>query len=257
MLMIVSPAKRMVRQEGEPPADAAPRFLDDAHELARALRALGPEGAREVWRCSERLAAACWEQLRTLPEDLLAPAASLSPAVMSYVGIQYQHLSPQVMEARELEWLARHLRIVSGLYGLLRPFDGICPHRLEMRSRLAVAGAGDLYGFWGSRIADALAEGPEADVVVNLASQEYARAVLPWLRPGDPRQLTCSFLVPRGRDGKLVQQATEAKAARGSLVRWAAERGVEDVDDLRGFRERGYRLDEALCDEGTLAFVRR
>lgn len=257
MLMIISPAKGMVRQEAEPAAKASPRFLREAHELACALRSLGPEGARVVWRCSERLAATCWEQLRTLPEDMLAPLTSLSPAVTSYVGIQYQHLSTQVMDGRELGWLDHHLRIVSGMYGLLGPFDGICPHRLEMQARLAVAGSRDLYGFWGSRIADALAADPSSDVVVNLASQEYARAVLSRLAQDGPRQLTCSFFVARGQDGRLVQQATEAKAARGTFVRWAAERKIEDVEELRDFDERGYLLDEALSDDRTLAFVRR
>ena len=157
------------------------------------------------------------------------------------------------MSERELTWLDEHLRILSGFYGILRPLDGVVPYRLEMQARLTVGDARDLYEFWGDALYAALADGG-CDLIVNAASVEYARAVTPWVRPGGPQVLTCLFGVMR--DGRLRQPATEAKAARGTFVRWCAERGVEDPAELRDFSERGYALSDALSTESTLVFSR-
>jgi len=271
--LIVSPAKRMEVVDGPPHASSQPRFREEAARLAHAMRELGYDGCKRLWRCSDELARLNYDRL--LAED---PADADDPtttaAVVAYRGIQYQHLAPAVMDERELDYLGRHLRILSGLYGVLRPFDGVVPYRLEMQAKLAVDGAKDLYAFWGDRIVRALAE--EADTVVNLASVEYAKAVTRHVGPragggsqvgrgpgaggapgagGSPRILTCLFGEPL-EDGRLRQRATEAKAARGTFVRWCAEQGVEDVGDLAGFAERGYRLDEGRSDEGTLVFAR-
>ena len=254
--MIVSPAKKMVVNEGEPAARQAPRFLDEAQELAEELRRLGPAGAQEVWRCSDRLAKENWDRVRTLPEDLRLGVSALTAAVSSYRGIQYTHLAPEVMDGAQLSWLSRHLRIVSGLYGLLRPFDAIAPYRLEMQARLSVGGSKSLYEFWDSRIYDALACERGITHIVNVASQEYAKAVLPWALPDGPKIVTCSFMIPRAKDGRLTQPSTEAKAARGSFVRWAAERQVEDVQELKGFAERGYAFSPERSGEKAWSFVR-
>lgn len=271
--LIVSPAKRMEVVDGPPHASSQPRFREEAARLAHAMRELGYDGCKRLWRCSDDLARLNYDRL--LAED---PADAEDPtttaAVVAYRGIQYQHLAPAVMDERELDYLGRHLRILSGLYGVLRPFDGVVPYRLEMQAKLAVDGAKDLYAFWGDRIVRALAE--ESDTIVNLASVEYAKAVTRHVGPrarggsqvgrgpgaggslgagGSPRVLTCLFGEPL-EDGRLRQRATEAKAARGTFVRWCAEQGVEDAGDLVGFAERGYRLDEERSDEGTLVFTR-
>ena len=157
LLLIISPAKRMDMVEGPPSACSRPEFLESATQLAHGLLALGYDGARQVWRCSEAIARRSWAQLQTMPDDMLADPALLSPAVTSYVGIQYQHLAPQVMSDRQIDWLRAHLRILSGLYGVLRPLDGVVPYRLEMQARLPMGASRDLYGFWGERIHDALA----------------------------------------------------------------------------------------------------
>ncbi len=100
---------------------------------------------------------------------------NLTPAVIAYKGIQYRYMAPSVMEPTHLDYLREHLRILSGFYGLLRPFDGVTPYRLEMQAKLVVDGCRDLYQFWGSRLAKQLAS--KTDVVLNLASKEYSRAV--------------------------------------------------------------------------------
>ena len=114
------------------------------------------------------------ERLRTMDLE-----RGLTPALLSYVGIQYQTMAARVFETGQYEFLQEHLRILSGFYGLLRPLDPVAPYRLEMQARLAVDGHRDLYSFWGSRLGAALAA--ETDTVVDLASREYSRAVLPYL----------------------------------------------------------------------------
>jgi cytoplasmic iron level regulating protein YaaA (DUF328/UPF0246 family) len=253
--LIVSPAKRMEVVEGPPSPASRPRFCKEAARLAQAMRELGYDGCKRLWRCSDGLARLNYDRLLAGdPGDARDPATTA--AVVAYRGIQYQHLAPEVMDEGQLGYLGRHLRILSGLYGVLRPFDGVVPYRLEMQAKLAVDGSADLYGFWGDRVARALAE--EADTIVNLASVEYAKAVTRHVEPrgaARARVLTCLF-GDVAEDGRLRQRATEAKAARGTFVRWCAEEGVEDVDELAGFAERGYRLDEGRSDERTLVFVR-
>lgn len=255
LMFVVSPAKRMDVVEGPPFAQMRPAFLADAQSLARELRSLGYDGARRVWRCSDALARPNWERLATMPEDMAREPRLLSPAVLTYVGIQYQHLAPQVMNEKELMWLSSHLRILSGMYGILRPLDGVIPYRLEMQAKLAVDKCRDLYEFWGGRLLDAIL-GAGADVIVNIASQEYAKAVVPWAQRTGVPVVNCVFGEVRASDGRVVQRATEAKAARGAFVRWCAEQGVEKVDQLKGFSERGYRLNRSRSDAETVTFVR-
>ena len=245
---IVSPAKKMRTQDMPPWPAREPAFLDRTAELMHAVRELSRDEAQTLWACSDRLSNLNYERFRTM--DL---AHDTTAAVVSYEGIQYAHLAAGIMSEGELGWLDEHLRILSGFYGILRPLDGVVPYRLEMQARLAVGDRHDLYEFWGDALYESLAtEG--CDTIVNVASVEYARAVTPWVRSDGPQVLTCLFGVLR--DGRLRQTATEAKAARGTFVRWCAERGVEDPGCLRGFRDRGHALDEARSDEHTLVFVR-
>lgn len=155
----------------------------------------------------------------------------LTPAVLAYVGIQYQHMAPQIFTGEEWEYVCRHLRILSGFYGVLRADDGIVPYRLEMQAKLKTvyiricmdSGADKIYR-------GTLADGPA--VILNLASKEYSRAVEPYLRTGD-RFVTCVFGTLK--DGKVRVKATEAKMARG---RWCAS--------WQGLRPRSRRRRELL-----------
>ena len=243
---IVSPAKKMNVVDGPPAVTAAPRFLQRTETLMRAMQALSYDEAKALWKCSDKLARLNYDRFAHM--DLHHDCTA---AVAAYEGIQYQHLAPQVMSEDQLAWLNDHLRILSGFYGVLRPFDGVVPYRLEMQARLAVDGAQNLYEFWGDTLARDLAQ--HADSVVNLASVEYAKSVLPWAEAADLRVLTCVF--GELREGRFVQRATEAKAARGTFVRWCAEHDVQDLDELRAFDERGYALDESRSNAQRLVFV--
>ena len=203
--LIISPAKKMRVTDGEPVARTRPLFSAEARRLAEELASLSYEEAKALWKASDAISGPNFERLATLAEDIGGEPAALTAAVVAYDGIQYRHLAPQVMSERELAWLERSLRIVSGMYGILRPLDGVVPYRLEMQARLAVGGARDLYEFWDSRPYDALCSERDADAIVNLASVEYARAVLPHALPDGPPIVTCLFGSVRESDGRLVQ----------------------------------------------------
>lgn len=246
-VIIVSPAKKMNVVEGPPFPTTRPALIGRTHRLLQELQGLTYEQAKELWKCSDKLAELNYGRLRDM--DL---SNNLTAAAIAYEGIQYQHMAAQVMDERSLSYLDRHLRILSGFYGVLRPSDGVVPYRLEMQTRLAVDGMRDLYGFWGSSLAEEL--GREADTIINVASVEYAKAVTPHAPALGMRVITCLF--GQMDKGRLVQRSTEAKAARGTFVRWCAEEGVGDVKDLPSFSERGYAFDPGQSSEDQLVFVK-
>lgn len=270
---IISPAKQMrVARDAFAP-QGIPPYPRETERLWRALcdieRTQGPEGLRTLWGVNEKLLAENVERLHDFVPvtdvdalDDAAVARRVSAAVFSYVDIQYRSMAPEVMDEGALAWLAEHLWILSGLYGCVRPFDAVAPYRLEIGAKLAVDGARDLYAFWGDKLARAIEGGAGSDgraagagdaegrcaaaatdhgvaTVVNLASVEYARAVLPRLSP-NAQVVTCIFGEAL-RGGKPVQRATASKIARGSMVRWMAEHGVTDARELEHF-DVGYRL---------------
>lgn len=256
MKMIISPAKTM-RAVDSLGARGLPLLVERSRTIARALAALSKEELQSLWGCSDRLTDEAFGYVLALEDgSWLDPSNSrLVPAVLSYDGLQYQSLAAHVMTRDELGYLQDHLRIISGFYGVLRPLDGVVPYRLEMQAKLSVDGSADLYGFWGADIFDLVAG--DEDLVVNLASVEYAKTVTPWFkRARNPRcrLITCSFYEASAQ-GKLVQRAAHAKQARGTFVRWCAEHGVEHAGELRAF-DVGYRFDPARSSDDALAFVR-
>ena len=246
MRMIISPAKKMRVDTDSLPVQALPDFLLETERLLAALRAMTPKELQALWKCNGSIAALNVERLSGM--DL---CHGLTPAVLSYEGIQYQYMAPGVFESEQYDFIQEHLRIVSGFYGLLRPFDGVTPYRLEMQAKLAVDGHKDLYAFWGGRLAQRLAE--ETDFVLDLASKEYSRAVEPHL-PANVRLLRCTFGERQG--SKIVEKGTMCKMARGQMVRWLAENNVTKAADIREFHDLGYHYDPAESGENHCVFIK-
>ena len=245
MRILISPAKKMrVDADGMAPA-GLPAFLAEAQVLADTLRAMDDKALQRLWRCNDAIAEENLARLRHM--DL---RRRLTPALLSYVGIQYQYMAPGVFAQAQYDYLQERLRIVSGFYGLLRPFDGVVPYRLEMGAKLAVGGAADLYAFWGDKLARAVAEG--CGWVLNLASREYSRAVLPHLPP-QVRAVTCVFAQQAG--DRLVEKGTLCKMARGEMVRWLAETGIDTPEGLTAFRRLGWRYDPSRSAPERLVFL--
>ena len=246
MRIIISPAKKMRVDTDSLSIRALPEFLPETERLLAVLRTMTPKELQALWKCNDSIAALNVERLAAM--DL---RRCLTPAVLSYEGIQYQYMAPGVFETEQYDFIQEHLRIVSGFYGLLRPFDGVTPYRLEMQAKLAVDGSQDLYAFWGDKLARRLAE--ETDFVLDLASKEYSRAVEPHL-PKNVRLVRCSFGERQG--SKIVEKGTMCKMARGQMVRWLAENNVTKAADIREFHDLGYHYDPAESGENHCVFIK-
>ena len=246
MKILISPAKKMRTDTDTLSPQALPAFLPETERLLSTLRSLSRQELKQLWRCSDAITDLNVERLARMELG-----KGLTPALLSYQGIQYQYMAPGVFETGQFAYLQEHLRILSGFYGLLRPFDGVVPYRLEMQARLPVDGHRDLYGFWGDKPARALAG--ETDLLVNLASAEYSRAVKPHLPPR-VRFLTCTF--GEWMEGRVIEKGTLCKMARGRMVRWLAENNVTAAGDIREFRELGYRYNAGCSGENHYVFIK-
>ena len=246
MRIIIAPAKKMVVDTDSFAVDGLPVFLEQTERLKAALQRMSPSELQALWKCNDAIAKLNTERLSAM--DL---RRRLTPAIVSYEGIQYQYMAPGVMETAQLDYLRKHLLILSGFYGLLRPFDGVTPYRLEMQAKLSVGDCRDLYEFWGDTLARQLAS--ETDFVLNLASKEYSRAVEPHL-PKSVRFLTCTF--GEHKDGKVIEKGTMCKMARGQMVRWLAENNVTSWADIRAFDQLGYRFQPELSSENHDVFLK-
>ncbi|KRM87937.1 peroxide stress protein YaaA [Lacticaseibacillus thailandensis] len=246
MQMIIAPAKRMRTDTDNFDVTGWPEYLGSADQLLAQLRTLDTTALQQLWHTSDQLTQSSRSWLNQM--DL---RQQVTPAVMAFVGLQYQSLAADLLTDEALAYLRDHLRILSGLYGILRPFDGIVPYRLDMGSRLAVGTARNLYAFWGRRVYAAL---DWSAPVINLASMEYARVITPYLTGDD-----CFVDVVFGRlvDGHIKTRATYAKMARGALVRFAASHAVDDVAGLTDFDDPHYRFAPAQSSSQRLVFLRR
>lgn len=246
MKIIISPAKKMRREEYVAPLHR-PMFLKEAGELLSFLRSLSDEEKAKVWKVKGALLSSSLSSLSMLSLEDIG-----SPAIFSYDGIQYTYMSPSSFTDSMLEYAEKNLRIISGLYGLLRPLDGVGTYRLEMESPISIPGYGDLYSYWGGKIASSLME--DDRLLVNLASAEYSKAVLPYL-PSTVTVVTPVFL--DWEKGRYVSKGVYAKMERGEMVRFLAETGAETVEEIMKFSSRGYEFSRFLSDSNTLCFVRK
>ena len=246
MRIIISPAKKMNVDTDSLPCRGLPAFLPRTELLYERLREMSYQELKSLWKCNDQIAKLNSERLQAM--DL---RRNLTPAILAYEGIQYQYMSPSVFTDGELAYVEEHLRILSGFYGVLRPFDGVTPYRLEMQAKLPVDGAPDLYRFWGDSIAQSLFA--ETDCVVNLASREYSQCVSRYV-PDRGRFLTCVFGERKG--DRLIEKGTMCKMARGEMVRFMAERRIEDPAELTAFDRLGYRYAPEESGGTTYTFIK-
>ena len=176
---------------------------------------------------------------------------NLTPAILSYDGIQYTYMAPSVFEDGQYDYVQENLRILSGFYGVLRPMDGVTPYRLEMQAKAAVDGQKDLYDYWGDRLYREIMD--ESRTIINLASKEYSKCVEKYLREED-RYITCVF--GEFENGKVIQKGVYAKMARGEMVRFMAEHKIRDPEEMKSFNWSGYRFREDLSTDKDYIFIR-
>lgn len=246
MRIIISPAKKMNRDLETLEYRQLPRFISKADQIAEVLRCMSYEELKALWKCNDAIAKLNYERMQELNLR-----HQLTPAILSYEGIQYQYMAPAVFETQSYYYVEEHLRILSGFYGILRPFDGIVPYRLEMQAKLGVGGSKNLYDFWKDTIAESLFS--ETDCILNLASKEYSRCVEKYISK-QIRYITCVFgeLI----DGKIKEKGTYAKMARGEMVRFMAQSQVQTLDAVKEFNSLGYHYSNEYSDDKTYIFLK-
>jgi len=245
MRIIISPAKKMKTNTDDFAYRALPQFLNQAEELLALLKKMSYAETKALWNCNDSIAALNAERVRTMELT-----RNLTPALYAYEGLQYQHMAPGIFQMEEMAYVERHLRILSGFYGLLRPFDGVVPYRLEMQARLKGPDFSSLYSFWNSQLAEQLAS--ESPCILNLASQEYSKSITPYLSR-DIQFVTCVFGQMIG--GKVVEKGTQVKMARGAMVRFMAERQISKVEQVKEFNYQEYTYKDELSNENTYVFI--
>ena len=249
MLTVISPAKAMDMGPVDVAA-TAPRMAAEADKLRDVAAGLSAEGLAALMGISEKLARLNHGRFRDWD------AAPLKPAAWAFAGDTYAGLEAATLDGDAVRRADRRLRILSGLYGVLRPRDAIRAYRLEMGSRLATPRGRDLYAWWGASVArmlEADAEAAGTGWLLNCASQEYFGVVS---KAGTAlRVVTPLFLEDREGGPRMV--SFHAKRARGAMARFVMEHGIEDPDDLRGFDAGGYAWDAARSADGAPAFLRR
>ncbi len=253
MIALLSPAKTLDFDVRNLEQATLPVFLNQASAIAEEMRTLGLSQLEQLLNLSYKLAsqaAHSYAQWRT--EEHVSQG---KPAILVYRGNVYQGLQADDLSAQELDFAQRHLRVLSGLYGVLRPFDLILPYRLEMATKLGVAENKDLYQFWTGSITAHLQQllaGERSGILINLASDEYAKAI-------GFRNLKTRVIQPVFQEysqGKYKVISMYAKRARGLMTRFIIKNAITVAEDLKLFDSEGYHYMEPLSDVNRWIFTR-
>lgn len=256
MLAVLSPAKSLNLDPVEEPLPTTePALMKDASSLMRTTRNLSQKRIRELMSLSPDLAKLNYERYRSF-ELPFTPDNAL-PAALTFNGDVYRGLRARELSEGDLDWAQSHVAILSGLFGVLRPLDLIQPHRLEMGTRLPTRRGKSLYDFWGDRVAKRLAvmlDGHDDPTLVNLASNEYFKAVKRKRLPGPVVEVVFHDW-KKGKEPNVISFC--AKYARGVMARYIVEQRVDRVDGLRDFAEERYRYQPNASTEDRLVFGRK
>lgn len=246
MRVIISPAKNMRIDNDTFAASRLPVFLENTKKICRKIQGLSYDEAKRLWKCSDKIA-----QLNFMRFADMKLEQDLTPAIMAYDGLQYMRMKPSVFTENALDFIIDRICILSAFYGVLYPFDGIVPYRLEMQAELSVSGKHNLYDYWGDKLYKAVIDENDR-TIINLASKEYSKAVKTYLK-SDDTFITCSFgtIV----NGKIKQKAAIAKMARGEMVRYIAENRINTPEKLKNFAEMGFSFDSAHSTDTHYIFT--
>lgn len=246
MKIIVSPTKQMKISSNK--GEQLPYLSYASKEILASLQALTVEELSKLMHIKESIAEENQQRYKQI--DFSNDA---SAAIYTYQGLQFKHMHIDELSLKEMEYVKEHLRILSAFYGVVRPMDAIQLYRLEMQTRLPIQDAKDVYAFWKDRLALRLLEEDEESWIINLASKEYAKAVLPYIDKN--KVTTITFYVDK--EGKLKAESTQVKMARGTFVHWMAKHNITTIQELRTFQEDGYGLRQDLSTNEELVFVKK
>ena len=245
MIAIISPAKNMKVRKEKQRRLTHPVFSEKTGQIYEELKKLKPWEIESLMKVNEKIALQAFLDIQNFENG------DGSAALMTYDGLVFQNVGAGDFTGWDMKYAQRHVRILSGLYGVLKPLDAIHPYRLEMGCKVKTAGQG-LYQFWGDAIYKELYK--EQDLILNLASEEYAKTVRKYLE-GPDRFVDVEFLTMR--NGKLRTIVAWAKMARGQMIRHIVKNRIDRPEDIKEFDWDGYEFEPSLSSESKYVFILR
>ena len=255
MLIVVSPAKTLDYET--PPKTkvfTTPDYLDDSQELIHRLRRMSSLDIAELMKVSKKIADLNFDRYESWKKKFTEKNAK--QAALAFKGDVYTGLDAESFTAKDFKFAQNHFRVLSGLYGLLRPLDLMQPYRLEMGTKLDTERGKNLYEFWGSTITEGLnkqLKKIKSETLINLASNEYFKAV-------KPEELNAEIITPAFKEykaGEYKMVGIYAKKARGMMSRYIIKNQLSDAEDIKAFKEEGYKFNKNLSKGNTWVFSRK
>ena len=246
MNIIISPAKKMNVCNDDLIHKSIPSMIKKTQLLYNFLSNLSYTDLKKLLCCNDDIAKLNFDRYFSM--DL---SSNLTPALLSYDGIQYKYMSPNSFTYEEFDYVNKHLKILSGFYGVLAPFDGVVPYRLEMQAKLKYENYKNLYDFWGDSIYKEVTK--DSNIILNLASKEYSRCIEKYLTKDD-KFITCIFGTLN--DSKIKVKATEAKMARGLMVRYLAQNNINNIENIKNFSNLSFTYSEKHSTLNEYVFLK-
>lgn len=253
MKTLISPSKTLNFDDYNTPGfNTDCRLLDDTTELHKILTSYSINGIKDLMSVSDKIAELNYNRFKSWENPSLSSKSK--QAIYAFKGDVYSGLNAETIAKDKFDFMQKNLRILSGFYGLLRPFDKILPYRLEMGTKLQNSRGKNLYEFWGNKITDLLNKDfeSEKDIVINLASEEYYKSI-------NNKNLNNKVITPvfkEYKNGSYKTIAIYAKKARGLMSRYIIDNEIDNSDGLKTFTNEGYSYDESLSDNLNYVFTR-
>ncbi len=252
MIILLSPAKSLdFKRTIQTNIASIPEFFQDANILAAELQKYSITQFKELMGISKSLAILNFERYANWQKEI--KNAEIKQAVRAFIGEAYRGLKAEEMSEDDLLYAQDHLRILSGLYGVLRPLDAIQPYRLEMGTKIEIGEFKNLYRFWNNKITDSINKAlGESETVINLASNEYFKSI-------DRKKLKANIITPEFREyknGVIKMITVYAKKARGQMANFIIRNKIEDPEQIKTFDINGYQFDVNSSDENKWSFIR-
>ncbi|MGO1043647.1 peroxide stress protein YaaA [Clostridioides difficile] len=246
MIIMLSPAKNMKHVQEFDRDLSLPCFIDKAKEISKNIKTFSVEDFKSKMKINEKLAILNKSRFDNFKFDSLG-----TPAILTYDGIQYKNIEAENFTKQDEEFANSCIRIISGLYGVVKPYDSIYEYRLEMQTKLQIRKFKNLYEYWGDSIYKELSK--ENTAIVNLASSEYSKTVENFINDNDT-YVTCTFKI--NKNNMLKVESTQAKKARGMMVKYIVKNKIKDISDLKKFNLEGYKYQEDLSNNNEYVFVK-
>lgn len=247
MKIVITPAKKMRKDVDVFEANGIPILIEQTEKILNHLQTLNEKDIQKILKCSQKIAKEAYQNYQQM--NLYA---NLVPAIFAYQGIQYDHSAFDIMTYEDYDYIKDHLVILSGFYGLLQPFDGVVPYRLELNNRLQIDHYQNLYHFWGQKIYHQLIIDDRQ--ILDLGAQQYSRMMQKYLTD-DVEYVKCYFKEEIHHEFREI--GVYVKIARGEMVRYLIEKKVQSFEEVKSFHLLGYHYCEDLSDKQNYVFVRK